>query len=110
MSAGRKVSLTTGAALVGGRQVLTLFFLVPQQQLRIFSPVILFHDPDYKDHHHHNHSSIPYGDQFHQDDQTIEVHKRRISRMLENNGRFWSDIITWSRGKEYYLLFLCIFC
>ncbi|KAI8343235.1 hypothetical protein BC941DRAFT_410781 [Chlamydoabsidia padenii] len=71
-----------------------------KQQLRIFSPVILFHEYDYitkEDHTTKDHSTITYGDPFHQDDQTIEAHKRRISRMLENNGRFWSDIITWSR-------------
>lgn len=69
-----------------------------KQSLRIFSPVILFHDHQYikEDATNHNHH-LPYSDPFHQDDQTIKLHKRRVSQMLENNGRYWSDIINWSR-------------
>ncbi|ORZ17769.1 hypothetical protein BCR42DRAFT_239662 [Absidia repens] len=68
-----------------------------KQSLRIFSPVILFHDHQYSKDDSTEHIHIPYGDTFHQAGQTIERHKRRVSQMLENNGRFWSDIITWSR-------------
>ncbi|KAI8086218.1 uncharacterized protein BX664DRAFT_335200 [Halteromyces radiatus] len=72
--------------------------MTAEGKLRIFSPIILFHDHEYIKDDCTEHIHIPYGgDPFHHDGQTIEIHKRRISRMLENNGRFWSDIITWSR-------------
>ncbi|ORZ23619.1 hypothetical protein BCR42DRAFT_344407 [Absidia repens] len=68
-----------------------------KQSLRIFSPVILFHDHQHIKDEPARHNHLPYSDPFHQDDQTIKLHKRRVSRMLESNGRYWSDIITWSR-------------
>ncbi|KAI8333134.1 hypothetical protein BC941DRAFT_435184 [Chlamydoabsidia padenii] len=68
-----------------------------EQKLRVFSPVILFHDHQVIKGTSSESIPITYGDPFHHDDQNIELHKRRISRMLEHNGRFWSDIITWSR-------------
>ncbi|KAL0088060.1 Homeodomain-like protein [Phycomyces blakesleeanus] len=70
---------------------------------RSFSPVILFHD------HHFvkeesgdlEHVHVPCGDPYY--GQFIESHKRRIHRMLENNGRYWADIITWSRDHPGHM-------
>ncbi|KAI8067976.1 hypothetical protein BC940DRAFT_319084 [Gongronella butleri] len=69
-------------------------------KLRVFSPVILFHDHEFIKNnsieHVHIRNKEPY----------LEDHKRRIDRMLENNGRVWSDIITWTRdmpnGAEHH--------
>ncbi|CAO3649477.1 unnamed protein product [Cunninghamella echinulata] len=65
------------------------------KQQRIFSPVILFHDHQYVKDNCIEHIHIPYGDPYY--GQHIEGHKRRVSRMLENNGKFWSDVFTWSK-------------
>lgn len=70
------------------------------QKLRTFSPVILFHD-----HHYVNagsgdlqHVHIPYGDPSY--GRHLDSHKKRIHEMLQTNGRYWLDIITWTRGKQ----------
>lgn len=68
-----------------------------KQKLRTFSPVILFHD------HHYvqagsgdlQHVHIPYGDPSY--GRHLDVHKKRIQEMLQTNGRYWLDIITWTR-------------
>ncbi|ORX61495.1 Homeodomain-like protein [Hesseltinella vesiculosa] len=52
-------------------------------KIRVFSPVILFHESDLMKHR----SSERY----------VEDHKRRIDEMLESNSRFWLDIIARSR-------------
>ncbi|KAF1797785.1 hypothetical protein V8B55DRAFT_1548851 [Mucor lusitanicus] len=71
--------------------------LVEKKKLRTFSPVILFHD-----HHYVNagsgdlqHVHIPYGDPSY--GRHLDSHKKRIHEMLQTNGRYWLDIITWTR-------------
>ncbi|KAI7900275.1 uncharacterized protein BX663DRAFT_518105 [Cokeromyces recurvatus] len=62
---------------------------------RTFSPVILFHD--------HQFINTGSGDLQHvhiscgNDPAYLEEHKKRIHTMLQANGRYWLDIITWSR-------------
>ncbi|KAG0170177.1 hypothetical protein DFQ28_002242 [Apophysomyces sp. BC1034] len=67
------------------------------KQLRIFSPVILFHDYEFvkDDSGDLEHIHISYGDPHYVP--SIETHKRRIHEMLEHNGRFWADIMTSSK-------------
>ncbi|KAI8393636.1 uncharacterized protein BYT42DRAFT_551724 [Radiomyces spectabilis] len=64
---------------------------------RTFSPVILFHDHQFvrDESGDLEHVHIPYNDPHYEP--FIESHRRRINQMLEHNGRFWSDIILWSR-------------
>ncbi|CAO3609174.1 unnamed protein product [Mucor hiemalis] len=53
-----------------------------QQQIRIFSPVILFHDATAEcisDHH------------------VIQLKKRKVNAMLKTNGQFWSNVISSTR-------------
>ncbi|KAI8369432.1 uncharacterized protein BYT42DRAFT_617456 [Radiomyces spectabilis] len=71
------------------------------RKLRSFSPIILFHDHEYLDNGsgHHEHIHIPYGDPHYVP--FIESHKKRIHQMLENNGRFWTDVMTSSRVEEH---------
>ncbi|ORZ03091.1 hypothetical protein BCR43DRAFT_450266 [Syncephalastrum racemosum] len=64
---------------------------VIRKQLRVFNPVILFHDHQFvKEHGGLEHVHIPYGDPLYRP--SIETHKRRIYRMLEQNTRFWTDV------------------
>lgn len=60
--------------------------------MRVFSPVILFHDHQYVKESTGGleHVHIPYGDPYY--GQLIATHKRRIHEMLEHNGRVWADI------------------
>jgi hypothetical protein len=76
---------------------ITLFFF-GIKQLRTFSPVILFHDHQYVNAGSGDleHIHIPYGDPSY--GRHLDIHKKRIHEMLENNGRYWSDIITFTRG------------
>ncbi|ORY91402.1 hypothetical protein BCR43DRAFT_499025 [Syncephalastrum racemosum] len=55
---------------------------------RVFSPVILFHDHRFVRDESVEHVHIPF------DGDTIDQHKERIHRMLEDNRRFWSDVMT----------------
>ncbi|KAI9317939.1 Homeodomain-like protein, partial [Dichotomocladium elegans] len=61
-------------------------------KLRVFSPVILFHDHRFVKESTGGleHVHIPCGDPYYIE--LIETHKRRIQQMLKNNGRFWSDV------------------
>ncbi|KAI7877738.1 hypothetical protein K492DRAFT_165628 [Lichtheimia hyalospora FSU 10163] len=63
-----------------------------EHKLRVFSPVILFHDHQYVKESTGGleHVHIPYGDPYY--GQLIATHKRRIHEMLEHNGRIWADI------------------
>ncbi|CAO3621812.1 unnamed protein product [Mucor hiemalis] len=68
-----------------------------KQKLRTFSPVILFHDHQYVQAGSGDlqHVHIPYGDPSY--GRHLDVHKKRIQEMLQTNGRYWLDIITWTR-------------
>ncbi|KAJ8654514.1 hypothetical protein O0I10_009820 [Lichtheimia ornata] len=63
-----------------------------EHKMRVFSPVILFHDHQYVKESTGGleHVHIPYGDPYY--GQLIATHKRRIHEMLEHNGRVWADI------------------
>jgi hypothetical protein len=68
--------------------------------MRTFSPVILFHDHQYVKAGSGDleHVHIPYGDPSY--GRHLDVHKKRIHEMLQTNGRYWLDIITWTRGNK----------
>ncbi|KAG1497699.1 hypothetical protein G6F47_005357 [Rhizopus delemar] len=63
-----------------------------KKKLRTFSPVILFHDHQYVEAGDIHHIHIPYNDK-----RQLDLHKKRINEMLEINGKYWLDIITYSR-------------
>ncbi|KAG1053284.1 hypothetical protein G6F46_004223 [Rhizopus delemar] len=63
-----------------------------KKKLRTFSPVILFHDHHYVEAGDIHHIHIPYNDKRH-----LDLHKKRINEMLEINGKYWLDVITYSR-------------
>ncbi|CAO3676558.1 unnamed protein product [Rhizopus microsporus] len=65
---------------------------VERKKLRTFSPIILFHDHQYVEAGDLHHIHIPYSDKRH-----LDLHKKRIHDMLETNGKYWLDIITWTR-------------
>lgn len=67
------------------------------KKLRTFSPVILFHDHQYVKNESGDlqHIHIDYGDPLY--GRHLDSHKKRIHEMLENNGKYWLDIITWTR-------------
>ncbi|CAO3609327.1 unnamed protein product [Mucor fragilis] len=71
--------------------------LVEKKKLRTFSPVILFHDHQYVNAGSGDlqHVHIPYGDPSY--GRHLDSHKKRIHEMLQTNGRYWLDIITWTR-------------
>ncbi|KAI8638339.1 hypothetical protein BD408DRAFT_423151 [Parasitella parasitica] len=71
--------------------------LVEKKKLRTFSPVILFHDHQYVNAGSGDlqHVHIPYGDPSY--GRHLDLHKKRIHEMLETNGRYWLDIITYTR-------------
>ncbi|CDH57984.1 predicted protein [Lichtheimia corymbifera JMRC:FSU:9682] len=59
---------------------------------RRFSPVILFHDHRFiRDSGDLEHIHIPYRDPHYVT--LIESHKKRINQMLQDNGRFWADVM-----------------
>ncbi|KAG2232107.1 hypothetical protein INT48_006784 [Thamnidium elegans] len=68
-----------------------------KQKLRTFSPVILFHDHQYVKAGSGDlqHVHIPYGDPSY--GRHLDLHKKRIHEMLQTNGKYWLDIITWTR-------------
>ncbi|CEG64457.1 Putative AhpA protein [Rhizopus microsporus] len=68
---------------------------VERKKLRTFSPIILFHDHQYVEAGDLHHIHIPYSDKRH-----LDLHKKRIHDMLETNGKYWLDIITWTRGDN----------
>ncbi|KAG1214701.1 hypothetical protein G6F69_001659 [Rhizopus microsporus] len=68
---------------------------VERKKLRTFSPIILFHDHQYVEAGDLHHIYIPYSDKRH-----LDLHKKRIHDMLETNGKYWLDIITWTRGDN----------
>ncbi|KAG2207970.1 hypothetical protein INT47_010954 [Mucor saturninus] len=70
---------------------------IEKQKLRTFSPVILFHDHQYVKAGSGDlqHVHIPYGDPSY--GRHLDLHKKRIHEMLQTNGRYWLDIITWTR-------------
>ncbi|KAG1147379.1 hypothetical protein G6F37_011795 [Rhizopus arrhizus] len=63
-----------------------------KKKLRTFSPVILFHDHQYVEAGDIHHIHIPYNDK-----RQLDLHKKRINEMLEINGKYWLDVITYSR-------------
>jgi hypothetical protein len=56
----------------------------------------LFHDHQYVEAGDIHHIHIPYNDK-----RQLDLHKKRINEMLEINGKYWLDIITYSRGTLY---------
>ncbi|CAO3681513.1 unnamed protein product [Rhizopus stolonifer] len=68
------------------------FSAIEKKKLRTFRPVIIFHDHQYVEAGDRHHIHIPYGDKRH-----LNLHKKRINEMLETNGKYWLDIITWSK-------------
>ncbi|KAI8380713.1 hypothetical protein BD560DRAFT_487357 [Blakeslea trispora] len=68
-----------------------------EKKIRTFSPIILFHDHEYVKAGSGDleHVHIPYGDPSY--GRHLDVHKKRIQEMLETNGRYWLDIISWTR-------------
>ncbi|KAG2227254.1 hypothetical protein INT45_008498 [Circinella minor] len=66
---------------------------VDNKQRRVFSPVILFHDHRFiRDGSGDlEHVHIPYRDPHYVP--SIESSKKRIYQMLEDNGRFWTDVM-----------------
>ncbi|KAI8084126.1 uncharacterized protein B0P05DRAFT_45239 [Gilbertella persicaria] len=75
-------------------------FTIEKKKLRTFSPIILFHDYEYVKSGSGDleHVHIPYGDPSY--GRHLDVHKKRIQEMLETNGRYWLDIITWTRDHS----------
>ncbi|KAI9490340.1 hypothetical protein BDB00DRAFT_838085 [Zychaea mexicana] len=71
------------------------------KQRRVFSPVILFHDHRFVRDGSGDleHVHIPYRDPHYVP--SIESSKKRIHQMLEDNGRFWADVmVACSKGKD----------
>ncbi|KAI9264451.1 hypothetical protein BY458DRAFT_514061 [Sporodiniella umbellata] len=68
------------------------FSTLEKKKMRTFSPVVIFHDHQYVKAGDHHHIHIPYGDE-----KRLNFHRKRINEMLETNGRYWLDIITWNK-------------
>ncbi|KAI9319933.1 hypothetical protein BX666DRAFT_1917472 [Dichotomocladium elegans] len=67
-----------------------------QHQQRLFSPIVLFHDHRFVKDGDFEHIHIPY-----KEPHLIESHKKRIDQMLQDNGRFWADVmIACTKEKE----------
>jgi hypothetical protein len=64
--------------------------------------VILFHDHQYikAGSGDLEHIHIPYGDPSY-GGRHLDLHKKRINEMLQTNGKYWLDIITYTRGKLF---------